>query len=210
MYRSILSILAFTLVLSVVQAQPAVKYNYAAQKKLLPAELGAVYLGMDLKAFAQKIKPDSAIANGDFEELRLELPFKKGNIEKVIVKFSGLSIEQKEALIRTVIVKEKTEYGENETEVKRINVKKLMAAGKLYEITVFYKKDYDLDKYVVTRYGKPNDVYKKGDDYHFFDKQWVKTSADKMLWLIRYNEETKSLMLAGRIDGSEWGLEEVR
>lgn len=94
-----------------------------------------------------------------------------------------------------------------EKEVERISLPALMAAGKLYEVSIFYKEGFELKKYVVTKYGKPEDIYKKGDEYHFFDMQWVKASGDKLTWLIRFHDETKSLQLAGRIPGHEWSVD---
>lgn len=202
-----LGILIFTGLLTMetpVQAQA--KYNYQSQQKLLPTELGVVYMGMNLKAFSQKIKIDSAEVEDRFEELALDIPFEKGNIKKLSVKFTGLTAEQKEALVRTEKVTEKGEYGEYEREVKRISLKALVAAGKLYEIDVSYNEGFDLKKYVTTKYGKPSDVYKQGDQYHIFDMQWTKVSADKLTWLIRYHEKTKVLQLAGLVPGSEWSM----
>lgn len=192
---------------SVLQAQATARYNYSSQQKLIPAELGAIYLGMDLRAFSQKIKIAAAAVEDRFEELTLDIPFEKGNIKKLLVKFTGLTAEQKAALVKTEKIMEKTEYGDLEKEVKRMVMPAVRAAGKLYEISIFYKDSFDLAKYVVARYGKPGEVYKQGDQYHFFDMQWIKTSADKLSWLIRYYKETNALMLAGRIPGSEWSLE---
>lgn len=190
------------------QAKP--KYNYASQQKLIPAELGVIFMGMDLKAFSQKIKINAAEIEGQFEELKLIIPFYKDNIEKIEVKFTGLGEEQKAKLVKTEKIIEKTEYGDLEREVKRISMPALMAAGKLYEIDIFFKETADLKKYVLAKYGKPAEVYKKGDQYHFFDMQWTKITSDKLVWLIRYYEETRALMLAGRISGSEWSVDEVK
>ena len=63
-----------------VHAQAAVKYNFTSQQKLLPSELGTIYMGIDLKAFSIKIKIDAAEVDDRFEELRLEIPFEKSNI----------------------------------------------------------------------------------------------------------------------------------
>jgi hypothetical protein len=202
----ILPLVSLAAIQITVHAQVSVKYNYTSQQKLLPTELGAIYMGMDLKAFSQKIKIAAAEVNDQFEELTLDIPFEKSNIKKLSVKFTGLTAEQKTALVKTEKIIEKGEYGDYEREVKHIVVPALMAAGKLYEIRIFYKEGFDLKKYVTAKYGKPDDVYKKGDDHHIFDMQWFKTSIDKLSWLIRFHEETKVLQLAGRIPGSEWSV----
>jgi hypothetical protein len=204
-FLSLLSLIVFAPI-QTVNAQSAPKYSYQSQQKLIPAELGAIYLGIDLKAFSQKIKLDKAEVDDSFEELRLDIPFEKGNIKRIIVKFIGLTPEQKQALVKTETITEKGEYGNIEREVKRLVTANITAAGKLYEVSFFYKEGYDLKKYVTEKYGKPSDVYKKGDDYHLYDMQWTKISADKLVWLIRYYEETNALMLAGRIPGSEWSV----
>lgn len=209
--RSIISTVLLALTLAALQmpvhAQVKSKYNYVNQQKLLPAQLGAIFMGMDIKAFSQKIKLTTAEVDDSFEEFGIVIPFEKGSIKKLVVKFIGLSSEQKEALVKTEKLIEKGEYGDMEREVKRIVPGALMAAGLLYEISIFYKEGFDLKKYVVAKYGKPDAVYKKGDQYHFFDMQWGATSADKLSWLIRFHEETRVLQLAGRIPGSEWSLD---
>jgi hypothetical protein len=202
-------LLAFIALVSLstsLQAQVKGKYNYSSQQKLLPTELGMIFMGMDLKAFAQKIKINDAEVEDRFEELTLDIPFEKGSIKKLSVKFTGLTAEQKAALVKIEKMTEKGAYGDFEREVKRISVAALVAAGKLYEIDIFYKEGFDLKKYVVTKYGKPGEEYKPGDQYHIFDMQWSKVSADKLTWLIRYHAETRSLQLAGLIPGSEWGV----
>jgi len=210
MHKLFLGLFSFLLVIigqNTLNAQVKNKYNYAAQQKLLPSELGAIFMGMDINAFAKKIKITAAVVDDQFEELSLEVPFEKGNISKLSVKFMGFTSEQKEALIKIEKVIEKGDYGNVEKEVKRISVPALVAAGKLYEISIFYKEGFDLKKYALDKYGKPDEMYKKGDAYHFFDMQWIKVSADNLSWLIRFHAETKVLQLAGRIPGSEWSLD---
>lgn len=187
-----------------VHAQSARKYNNASQQKLLPVELGAVFMGMDIKSFSQKIDVSKAEADDSYEWLSLDIPFVKAGITRIIVKFTGLTPEQKEAIIKTEKITEKGEFGDTEREVKRANPAALKAMGALYEISIFYKEGFDLKNYVLAKYGKPDDTYKKGDAYHLFDMQWGKTSLDKLGWLIRYYEETRALMLAARVPGSEW------
>lgn len=206
-FQSFLTALIIMAMPSIVTAQAKPKYNYASQQKLIPAELGMIFMGMDMKAFSQKIKIDSAEAEARFEELTLDIPYKKGNIEKLSVKFTGLTDEQKAALVKTVKITEADGY---EREVKRISVSAIKATGKLYEIDVFYKEGFDLKKYVLSKYGKPGDEYKKGDQYYIFDMQWTKVSTDKLTWLIRYHEETMVLQLAGLIPGSEWDVSGVK
>jgi len=206
LFFGLFSFLLIVIGQTTLKAQVKNKYNYASQQKLLPSELGAIFMGMDIKAFSQKIKIATAEVDDKFEELSLEIPFEKRNISKLSVKFMGLTSQQKEALVKTEKVIEKGENGDMEKEVKRISASTLMAAGKLYEISIFYKEGFDLKKYVVEKYGKPDNIYKKGDEYHFFDMQWGKASADKLSWLIRFHAETRVLQLAGRIPGSEWSL----
>lgn len=189
------------------QAQVKSKYNYASQQKLLPSELGAVFMGMDIRSFSQKIKITTAEVDDQFEELSLEIPFQKAGISKLSVKFMGISGEKKETLVKTEHIVEKGAYGDVEKDVKRVDMSALKAAGQLYEISIFYEEGFNLKKYVLAKYGKPDTEYKKGDEYHFFDMQWGKSSADKLSWLIRFHAETRVLQLAGRIPGSEWSLD---
>jgi len=138
-FLSMLSVIAVASVQTTVHAQAAPKYNYQNQQKLLPAELGTIYMGMDLKAFSQKIKIGTAEVEDRFEELKLDIPFEKGNIKTISVKFTGLTPEQKQALVKTDTVVEKGEYGNYEREVKRLAISNIMAAGKLYEVSIVYK-----------------------------------------------------------------------
>src|SRR5690242_14537704 len=116
-FLSMLLIMAVSVTPTAAIAQSTAKYNYAAQQKFIPGELGSVYLGIDLKAFSQKIKIDAAEVEDRFEELSLDIPYEKGNIKKIIVKFAGLTPEQKEALVKTETITEKGEYGNTEREV---------------------------------------------------------------------------------------------
>lgn len=204
LFIRVLVLLVLTVPGATAHAQSGNKYNYASQQKLLPAEFGAIFMGMDIKSFSQKINISKAEADDSYEWLSLDIPFVKGGITKITVKFTGLTSEQTEAMIKTEKITEKGEFGDIEREVKRIDPAALKALGKLYEISIFYKEGFDLKNYVLTKYGKPDDTYKKGDAYHFFDMQWGKTTSDKLGWLIRYYEETRALMLAARIPGSEW------
>lgn len=190
---------------SAVNAQKT-KYNYLAQKKFIPVELGQVYLGMPFKAFAAKISLKDVEADTRFEPLELIIPYKKGNITGLTVRIHGLSAEEKAAIVKPGKVKDKNDLGEEyERETELLDATRIPAKGFVYAMYISYKPGFDLKAHVTKIFGKPADIYKKGDNGYFYDYQWTKKTTDGLTWLVRcYFEESKSLQLLGRIDGTEW------
>jgi hypothetical protein len=180
------------------------KFSYAAQKNFIPAELGRVFLGMPLRDFAKNFDLQKSEADNRFGWLEVMVPFSKGDAEEVFFKVHGLTPEETAALIRLDKIKEKDEGGEFEREIRRLDATRIPAGGFVYEISVRYRKGFDLKSRALKMFGTTKDVYKKGDEYHIYDMQWVKKTADGLVWLIRYHEASNTLQLAGRIDGTEW------
>ena len=84
----ILFILALNFTLAA--AQKKAKYNYAAQKNFIPAELGRVYLGMPFNDFARQFDLKNAdVGDTRFDWFLLTIPFEKGNIKGLTVKVRG-------------------------------------------------------------------------------------------------------------------------
>ena len=191
---------------SAANAQPAPKFSYPAQKKFIPVELGQVYLGMPFKQFAAKINLKDVEADARFEPLELRVPYKKGNVTGVTVRIHGLTAEEKAAIVKPGRVKDKNDLGEEyERDGELLDVTKIPAKGFVYAMYISFKDDFDLKSYVTKMYGKPGDVYKKGDNGHFYDYQWTKKTPDGLTWLVRcYFNEGKSLQLLGRIKDTEW------
>lgn len=208
MKRITVYLLAFLLASALTAAAQAPgKFSYAAQKKFIPAELGQVYLGMSLKAFATKINLEKAEADGRFEPISLDIPLKKGNIESVRVMVHGISEEEKKTLLKTERRMVQGEFGEYERDWTSIDPAKITGKGFVYAFYIVYKDDYDLAAYTQKAFGQPADVHTEGD-YYFYDKQWTKKTTDGLVWLIRsFEKETKSLQLLGRIKGTEWDPE---
>jgi hypothetical protein len=199
------AIVVLVFAVSIAAAQPKAKFNYLAQKKLIPIELGQVYLGMPFKAFAAKIPLKDVEADTRFEPLELIIPYKKGNITGLTVRIHGLSEEEKAAMVRPGKIKDKDDSGEFERDGELLDASKIPAKGFVYAMYISFKDEFDLKSYVTKTFGKPGDVYKKGDNGHFYDYQWTKKTTDGLTWLVRcYFEESKSLQLLGRIDGTEW------
>jgi hypothetical protein len=193
------------------QAQAQRKYSYAAQKRLIPAGLGSVYLGMPLKALAAKFDLSKAEADGRFEFVQVEMPFDRGNIAMVTIKIGGIKESDKAAFLTTVAVKRRSENGNAEEEyfdeVHRIDASKAPASAFVYEIDIQFTDGFDLKGYARKLYGKPGEVDDPKDEYHFFTMQWAKRTTDGLVWLIRYHEATNVLQLCGRIPGTEWSLD---
>lgn len=200
---------------AVADAQTKSKFNYAAQKKFIPLELGKIYLGMPFDEFAKQIDLKKAEA-GDtsYDWLSLDIPFEKGNIAGITVKIHGLTQDEKMQILFQETVKKKDNFGEDyDAQIERVKTDKIPAKGVVYAMYIFYKKDFDLKNHVVKIFGQPKaeDIYKKGDEYHFYDMQWTKKTSDGLVWLVRsfHDGNAKSLQLLGRIDGTEWGLDDL-
>ena len=76
---------------------------------------------------------------------------------------------------------------------------------------VDFKPNFDLKNYTVKTYGTGGEVRKADDQYQLFDIQWTKKTSDGLAWLIRsfHEGDRRSLQLLGRIDGTEWGLDDL-
>lgn len=210
--KKFLSLLILALMtISMANAQTKAKYNYAAQKKLIPAELGKVYLGMPLNEFAKQFDLSKAdVGDTRFDWFVLTIPFQKGNVNELTVKIHGLTQDDKKALLkRETVLRKDVEGNEYEEETDRLILDKISEKGFVYAMYINFKKDFDLKTYVVKTYGKGGEVRKPDDEYHIFDIQWTKKTGDGLDWLIRsfHESDDKTLQLLGRIDGTEWGLE---
>jgi hypothetical protein len=186
------------------QAKP--KFTYAAQKQIIPADLGQVYLGMPLKDFAARIDISKAGADDRFDWLELEIPFTKGNVISLTVRVHGISMEEKAAILQEARVTKRGENGEvYEADVKQIKPGTGFSKGFVYSMYVGFRKEFDLKKYLDTQYGKGTERA-ANDEYHFYDTQWVKKTPDGLVTLIRafHKGDARSLQLLGRIDGTEW------
>ncbi len=211
MHRKLFFCLSVTLFLTVgaclAVAQKPAKFNYAAQKTLIPAELGRIYLGMPFDRFAKAVDLSKAeVGDTRFDWLELTIPVAKGNIESVTVRIHGLRQEDKAKILKHESVTKKDDQGYSyETETDRLMTDKIPSKGFVYAMYVGFKKDFDLKSYVIKKYGK-GEVRKPDDPYHIYDIQWTKKTSDGLVWLIRcfFEGDSKSLQLLGRIDGTEW------
>lgn len=201
---------------SVAAAQTKNKYSYAAQKNLIPAELGKVYLGMPLKDFAGQIDLGKAEISGIYTDwFRLNVPFEKGNVTGLSVKVFGVGSAEMEKYIREETVTKSDEMGDYELQVKRLDAAKMPEKAIVYSLYIGFKPEFDLKTYVQKKYGKPTDTDGKTESFYIYDAQWIKKSSDELVWLIRYldffnkyeNKTVKSLQLLGRIKGTEWDPE---
>lgn len=180
------------------------KYSYAAQKALIPAELGKVYLGMPLRDFVKNFDLKNNRANIQFEEIKLEIPINKGNIEFIEIKAAGATTEEKQAAVKSVIVKTADGFDD---EMLKIVPEKIPAKAFVYEIYVRYKPNFDIKTFAVKTFGKQFSTDSNQQNL-LYSMQWAKKSSDRLKWLIRaYDGEfPKGLMMAGRIKGTEWEL----
>lgn len=186
-------------------AQIKNKYSYLKQKQFIPVELGKVYLGMPFAAFARQIDLKQAEVNNRFGWLECTLPYAKGNVESITFKVYGLTEEDNAKFIYKATTGKKTDRNEDyEVEMQMIDPAKIPAKGVVYEISLRYKKGFDLKAQATKMFGATKDVYKQGDQFHLYDLQWTKKTTDGLTWLIRYYEETNALMLVGVIDKTEW------
>ena len=205
----VLMLLSFSLV----SAQTKAKFNYAAQKNFIPAELGKVYLGMPFNEFAKQFDlKNTEVGDTRFDWLSLTIPLEKGNVTSLTVRIHGLTQNDKKEILQRKKVKEKSETGfEFESEVDRLMVDKIPAKGFIYALYVEFKTEFDLKNYIIKTYGKNGQVRQANDEYHLFDIQWTKKTSDELLWLIRsfHEGKSKTLQLLGRIKGTEWGLDDL-
>jgi hypothetical protein len=194
---------------SVLVGQTNGKYNYAAQQKFIPKDLGRVYLGMPLNDLAKAIDLTHANVDGRFDYLSIDVPFEKRNILTLTVKVSGVSAEQKRSLLREITVKMGAGNDEYENTETRLNLEKIPASAFVYAFHIGFKKEFDQKDLVLNTYGKDGEVRRSDDKYHLYDVQWTKKTSDGLTWLIRsfHEDEGRSLQLLGRIPGTEWSIE---
>ncbi len=205
MKKTFILILFLLLAAAASPAQTKNKYSYLKQKQFIPVELGKVYLGMPFADFARQINLKNAEAGNRFQWLEGTLPFAKGNVESISFKVYGLSEEDNAKFIYKATTGKKTERNEDyEVEVQMIDPAKIPNKGIVYEISLHYKKGFDLKAQAIKMFGASKDFYKAGDQFHIYDMQWTKKTTDGLTWLIRYYEETNSIMLAGVIAKTEW------
>src|ERR1700733_8874886 len=158
----LLSFMLSSLVISGL-AQTKNKYSYLSQKKFIPAELGKVYLGMPFANFAKQINLKDAVVDNRYGWLEAKLPYAKGNVETVIFKVYGLDDEEYAKFIHKVTRPGNMPNGdEYEEEVQMIDPVKIpVGKGIVYEISLHYKKGFDLKSQAAKMFGVSKDVYKK-------------------------------------------------
>lgn len=207
----ILLIAVFATLLGAQNNDPGKSFSYEAQKNFIPKELGKVYLGMPFDKFAGAIDLKKAeVGDTRFDWLQLSLPIAKGNVQMITVKIHGLSQEEKDAILFDEKAMKKDGLGnEYEGAITRISTEKITGKGFVYAMYIDFKREFDLKSYVLKTYGKDGEVRKADDPYYFFDIQWVKKTPDGLAWLIRsfHEGDKRSLQLLGRIENTEWGLD---
>lgn len=195
-----------------VQAQHTSNYNYEAQKKYIPKELGKVYLGMPFKGFANSFDLSaSEVGDVRFGYLPVTFPYKKGNIVEIMFKVHGLSEQEIQSLLISDTVTENTDsngdpIGPWERKLNRIDTTKIPEKGIVYELGISFTPEFDQKTFVIKTFGKKGDVRQPDDDYHFYDIQWTPKTADGLTWLVRsfHENSNRRLRLIGLISGTEW------
>ncbi|MFZ1700461.1 MAG: hypothetical protein WBO10_15805 [Pyrinomonadaceae bacterium] len=204
-----LSILLF-LSAAVCAAEAQAKFNYAAQKALIPSELGRVYLGMPFDKFAKEIDLSKAeVGDTRFDWLDLTVPVAKGNIQSVRVRVHGLTQDDKARILkRETVTKTRAEGQTYEGEIHKLLTSKIPAEGFVYEMNIEFNQGFDLKKYSLKKYGK-GETRKPSEEYRFFDTQWTKRTSDGLAWLIRsfHERDSQRLQLIARIEGTEWAVD---
>ncbi len=190
-------------------SQAPKRYSHAAQKNLIPSELGKIYLGMPLKTFAAQFDITKAEANGQFRNVSAVIPVNKGNVISVYFKIESGDDEEGKALwLLPDKVTRKGEFGDYEDEISRIDIEKVPKGSFVYELVVEFDEGFDFRNYVIKKYGPSKDVHKPGEVSHIYDIQWFKKTADGLAWMIRFHENTRRLQLIGIIKGTEWSNDE--
>lgn len=186
------------------QASTQPTYNRKSQEKVIPPQLGKLFMGMDLKAFQQLIPMDSASLNIDYKELWvLDIPIKKNNIHSINVKFCDLSTEEKADLQQEMLITKKIDDYSYTVPEKRFNINKIAAKGKLYEISIKFDDAFNAEGFLKSFYGPSKDVAKPGE-YYIYDIQWSRRTKDNLGWIIRYFRQSNRLLLASTMPNSEW------
>jgi len=192
--------------------QMAPEFKYAPQAKLLPSELGRVYLGIRLSDIAKQIDLSKAYVENDrFSELSIEVPFAKANVAGLMLKVAGVPDESRDAMFAPATAKLKYEdgSGEYEADVKRPLIDMMPRDAFVYAIYVSFKPSFDQRAYVKKMYGKGTERDPK-DPYHFSDIEWSKKTSDGLIILIRslHEDGMRLLQLLGRIKGTEWSIDD--
>ena len=182
-------------------------FNHKAQKDLIPADLGEVFLGMPFAEFVKKIDIAEAEADTRFDFISLNIPISKGSIIGLTVRVAGVERDEIESMTRKVEITEKDDIGGYTRTVERIDPAK--ATGFVYALYIEFDPEFDLRSHVLKTYGDGGDVRKPDDPYHFYDIQWTKKTDDGLTWLIRsfHEGDGRSLQLLGRISGTEWAVD---
>ena len=207
--KKIISTLVFVAALALAAfGQDESKYSYEAQSAFIPEELGRVYLGMPFKEFAAKFDlSKSEVGDTRFGWLPAKVQHNKGPIRTVHFKVHGLTPEQIEAATKEDKVREPDGW---EKRVVRLDPEKIPDAGIIYIMEIEFDPSFDLRGYALKKFGEGADFRKADDEYYFYDVQWVKKTSDGLQWLIRvFDGKEKSISLIGRIDGTEWGLDQL-
>lgn len=191
-------------------AQPTAKFNYTAQKAVIPTELGRVYLGMPFDRLAKALDLSKAeVGDTRFDWLEVTIPIAKGSVESVTVRIHGLTEDDKAKVVKRETITRKGEDGKPyEADIDRLLTAKIPANGFVYAMYIGFNRNFDLKTYALKKYGK-GETRKADDPYHFFDTQWTKKTSDGLVWLIRcfYDGDTRNLQLLGRIKSTEWGVD---
>lgn len=180
---------------------PFREYSYGAQKAFIHKELGRVYLGMTMTAFAEEIALGKAeVTEMRFDYFEFKVPVNKKAVESIRVRVHGLSKTDKAEMIIT-----ENNTDDEDFEVDRIIVGRIPNDAVIYSMYVTFQDRFKFEKYLTKTFG-PGEVRKADDENHFFDTQWTKTTSDGLSWLIRafHLDKKRELQLLGRIPGSEW------
>lgn len=191
-------------------AQTVANASYKAQSKLIPKELGKIFLGMGFAEFSRVVDlKDASVGDIRFEWLEISIPLRKARVEKMIVRIHGLSVEDKAEILTGAKPQNGQDGRQIDADTASLNIDRIPAKGFVYAIYVTFVSDFDLKNYVISTYGRDGDVRKPDDEYRFYDIQWTKKTTDGITWLIRSFHEgnSRDLQLLGRIDGTEWGLD---
>ncbi len=160
-----------------VQLHAADSYQKSYQKSYLPDAVNDVYAGMPFSEFKKlkkitEMEIDSAYASNYIKYTPTKLP---ANIVSLSYKF-GM-------------------HDNYETTLP-------LPSSPLYEIDIAFSESVDMNVLTTKLFGTPKDVYKSTDQYHFYDKQWIIVTKDKLTLMIR--QTNHYIMIAGVIKGTEW------
>ncbi|MDH3494971.1 MAG: hypothetical protein OEM82_15570, partial [Acidobacteriota bacterium] len=148
MKKILLTIAIFAVLPAFLSAQGT--FNYAAQKSLIPKDLGKIYLGMTFKELADEIALGKAVVvNHRFEWLELLVPVKGKDVESVRIRIHGLSQEEKAVML----VSETASDGDEDEDIERIVVSRIPKSGFVYAMYVEFRPDFNLKSWALRTYG---------------------------------------------------------